>query len=96
MKTTGVSDIPKFGLLDFLGHPTTEVQERMEATKWRMGKGSMCSSTLLNTAGRKVTRKTTKMVSMVFVSCKSSLRCMRITARLLGYETGVEMPTWRL
>ena len=21
MKTTGVSDIPKFGLLDFLGHP---------------------------------------------------------------------------
>ena len=78
------------------GLMTAEVQERMEATKWRMGKGSMCSSTLLNTAGRKVTRKTTKMVSMVFVSCKSSLRCMRITARLLGYETGVEMPTWGL
>ena len=24
MKTTGVSDIPKFGLLDFLGHPSGE------------------------------------------------------------------------
>ena len=25
MKTTGVSDIPKFGLLGFLGHPTVHV-----------------------------------------------------------------------
>ena len=24
MKTTGVNDIPKFGLLDFLGHPTVQ------------------------------------------------------------------------
>ena len=24
MKTTGVSDIPKFGLLDFLGHPSAD------------------------------------------------------------------------
>ena len=24
MKTTGVSNIPKFGLLDFLGHPTQD------------------------------------------------------------------------
>ena len=24
MKTTGVSDIPKFGLLDFLGHPNIQ------------------------------------------------------------------------
>ena len=24
MKTTGVSDIPKFGLLDFLGHPNAQ------------------------------------------------------------------------
>ena len=24
MKTTGVSGIPKFGLLDFLGHPTVD------------------------------------------------------------------------
>ena len=24
MKTTGVSDIPKFGLLDFLGHPSPD------------------------------------------------------------------------
>ena len=26
MKTTGVSDIPKFGLLDFLGHPSLDGQ----------------------------------------------------------------------
>ena len=26
MKTTGVSDIPKFGLLDFLGHPTVHAR----------------------------------------------------------------------
>ena len=26
MKTTGVSGIPKFGLLDFLGHPTGQEQ----------------------------------------------------------------------
>ena len=25
MKTTGVSDIPKFGLLDFLGHPNGNI-----------------------------------------------------------------------
>ena len=25
MKTTGVSSIPKFGLLDFLGHPSVKV-----------------------------------------------------------------------
>ena len=28
MKTTGVSDIPKFGLLDFLGHPTAHLADR--------------------------------------------------------------------
>ena len=72
---------------------TAEVQERMEATRWRMGKGSLLSSTLLTTAGRKVTRKTIKIVSIVFVSCRSSLRRMRITVRLLGYETGVDIPT---
>ena len=58
-----------------------------------MGKGSLLSSTLLTTAGRKVTRKTIKIVSIVFVSCRSSLKRMRITVRLLGYETGVDIPT---
>ena len=28
MKTTGVSGIPKFGLLDFLGHPNVDSQVR--------------------------------------------------------------------
>ena len=36
MKTTGVSDIPKFGLLDFLGHPNPEssfeISERKRTT----------------------------------------------------------------
>ena len=30
MKTTGVSGIPKFGLLDFLGHPTDHLIEIKE------------------------------------------------------------------
>ena len=34
------------------------------------------------------------MVSIVFVSWRSSLKCIRITARLLGYETGVDIPTY--
>ena len=75
---------------------TADVQERMEATRWRAGKGSLLSSTLLTTAGRKVTRKTTKIVSIVFVSWRSSLKCIRITARLFGYETGVDIPTFRM
>ena len=28
MKTTGVSGIPKFGLLDFLGHPSQDIKLR--------------------------------------------------------------------
>ena len=71
-----------------------DVQERMEATRWRIGKGSLLSSTLLTTAGRKVTRKTTKMVSIVFVNWRSSLKRIRITAMLFGYETGVDIPTF--
>ena len=47
---------------------TADVQDKMEATRWRIGKGSLLSKTLLTTAGRKVTRKTTKIVSIVFVS----------------------------
>ena len=75
---------------------TADVQERMEATRWRMGKGSLLSSTLLTTAGRNVTRKTTKMVNIVFVSWRSSLKCIRMTARLFGYETGVDIPTFSI
>ena len=30
MKTTGVSGIPKFGLLDFLGHPTINIKSKWE------------------------------------------------------------------
>ena len=74
---------------------TADVQERMEATRWRIGKGSLLSSTLLTTAGKNVTRKTTKMVNIVFVSWRSSLKCIRITARLFGYDTGVDIPTFR-
>ena len=72
---------------------TADVQDRIEATRWRMGKGNLLSKTLLTTAGRKVTRKTTKIVSIVFVSWRSSLKCILITARLFGYETGVDIPT---
>ena len=35
MKTTGVSGIPKFGLLDFLGHPNGEAKT-LSFTDWRM------------------------------------------------------------
>ena len=33
MKTTGVSDIPKFGLLDFLGHPNAQVGKQKLASR---------------------------------------------------------------
>ena len=35
MKTTGVSDIPKFGLLVFLGHPNEETKTKSK-TKTKM------------------------------------------------------------
>ena len=33
MKTTGVSGIPKFGLLDFLGHPN---EQSLKSGEWLM------------------------------------------------------------
>ena len=37
MKTTGVINIPKFGLLDFLGHSNKEDQKFMRFRGWRGG-----------------------------------------------------------
>ena len=41
MKTTGVSDIPKFGLLDFLGHPSQQCGFVWKSTMWICEEGSI-------------------------------------------------------
>ena len=56
------------------GLTAPEVQDRTEARRWREGRASLPSSTLASMAGRKVSKKTRKIVIMVRVSCSSSLR----------------------
>ena len=78
MKTTGVSDIPKFGLLDFLGHPTVEVLTLFKVARQNTWKHSWMEISVTWGPENSSTRcflplKASELHSIFFVGCFSWL-----------------------